>query len=205
MGPVYSLIVRFQGMKCGREVIPGHANRVLGGAIRVIDLVIITRDEAGELVKVGAKTWKDRGVTPSGGRRRHTDRGVLRRRGRGLRDRPGGEKRCHSPAVRKCPGHPRRGSSEKCGFRADRHGRYPSGGDPVSRESDKNSMRCPRLRGRMLMPPAGTRASRNRPRREMAQSEADGSMPRSRQRRPRMPSSHRPSHSPHCISRARSP
>jgi hypothetical protein len=66
MGPVYSLIVRFQGMKCGREIIPGHANRVLGGAIRVIDLVIITRDEAGELVKVGAKTGKDRGVTPSG-------------------------------------------------------------------------------------------------------------------------------------------
>ena len=55
MGPVDYLIVRFPGNRFSGEIIPELAELVQSGIIRVIDLVFVMRDAAGELVKVEAK------------------------------------------------------------------------------------------------------------------------------------------------------
>ena len=55
MGPVDYLIVRFPGNRFSGEIIPELADLEQNGIIRVIDLVFIMRDEAGELAIVEAK------------------------------------------------------------------------------------------------------------------------------------------------------
>jgi hypothetical protein len=55
MGPVDYLIVRFPGNKFSGEGIAEIADLVQRGIIRVIDLVLIVRDDRGELTIVEAK------------------------------------------------------------------------------------------------------------------------------------------------------
>lgn len=88
-------------MKSGGESLPGIAYRVRGGIIRGIDLVSIARDEAGEPVKVGAKTWKDRWVPPVRG---GTPTGGFSESGGEVFEMGLAGK---IAAVRKCQGHPR--------------------------------------------------------------------------------------------------
>ena len=73
MGPVDYLIIRFPGNKFSGEIIPEIADLVQNGIIRVIDLVLIVRDAAGQLQIVEAKDVEG----PMGGAyrelARHTD------------------------------------------------------------------------------------------------------------------------------------
>jgi len=55
MGPVDYLILKFPGNKFSGKIIPEIADLVQNGIIRVIDLVLVIRDAAGELTIVEAK------------------------------------------------------------------------------------------------------------------------------------------------------
>ena len=55
MGPVDYLILKFPGNKFSGKIIPEIADLVQNGIIRVIDLVLVVRDAAGELAIVEAK------------------------------------------------------------------------------------------------------------------------------------------------------
>jgi len=52
IGPVEILVVGFPGNQFNGDVAPALADLVEGGLIRVIDLVFVTKDEAGDVVGI---------------------------------------------------------------------------------------------------------------------------------------------------------
>jgi uncharacterized membrane protein len=52
VGPVEILVVRFPGSQFTGEIAPALADLVASGLIRVIDLVFITKDDAGDVVAI---------------------------------------------------------------------------------------------------------------------------------------------------------
>jgi hypothetical protein len=169
MGPVDCPIARFQQMKSGGEVLPGIAFRVRGGIIRAIYLVSIARDEEGELVKVEAKhlegqmgdAYGVRGGTPTGGSPKARS-GSSRSAWRG--------DRCRSKMS--VPSASGKGVDNPDTRLIDTGGIPPEAIPRAENQTVSESVRCPGLRERMLLPAASARARRNRPRREAAQSGA---------------------------------
>ena len=52
IGPVEYIIIGFPGNQFKGEIVPELANLVQGGLIRIIDLVVISKNEAGDVLVI---------------------------------------------------------------------------------------------------------------------------------------------------------
>ena len=156
MGPVDYLIVRFPGNKFSGEGIAEIADLVQKGIIRVIDLVLVVRDERGELTIVEAKDLEGPMGAAYRELARHTDEWFSEADIEVFAEGLAKNSSAATPALRERLGHPVQGSVEERGCRADRHGQDRAGDDREGREEDQGRAGGLKMaRGRMLMLAAG--------------------------------------------------
>ena len=87
IGPVEILVVGFPGNQFNGEVAPALAELVRAGLIRVIDLVFVTKDAAGDVVGVELADIGEATSASVPAARRGAERDALRRGHRGPRRR----------------------------------------------------------------------------------------------------------------------